>query len=179
MNTPGLKIMVPSTPSDAKGLLRQAIDMDDPVLSFEACILWGLKEDVEESEYRIPFGKARTLCQGSDVTVVGISTGVHAALQAARQLETQGISIDVIDPRTLVPLDSDAILNSVARTGRLVIVDPAHRTCGAAAEISAIVCEQAMQIPFSPAIEKQLYPDAEKTVAAVHRVLGLKATASA
>lgn len=186
MNVPGLKIMVPATPSDAKGLLRSAVDMDDPVLSFEACILWGLKEEVEEGEYRIPFGIARTHRQGNDVTIVGISTGVHAALQAAQKLESEGISAEVIDPRTLVPLDSEAILNSVARTGRLVIVDPAHTTCSAAAEISAIVCEKAFdslkapimrvttpdtQIPFSPAIEKQLYPDATKTIAAVRKAI--------
>lgn len=193
MNVPGLKIMVPATPSDAKGLLRSAVDMDDPVLSFEACILWGIKEDVEEGEYRIPFGVARTHRQGSDVTVVGISTGLHAALQAAPKLEAEGISAEVIDPRTMVPLDSDAILNSVARTGRLVIVDPAHTTCGAAAEISAIVAEKAFdclkapimrvttpdtQIPFSPAIEKQLYPDAAKTIAAVRKTMEARSRAA-
>jgi pyruvate dehydrogenase E1 component beta subunit len=193
MNVPGLKIMVPATPSDAKGLLRTAVDMDDPVLSFEACILWGLKEDVEEAPYRIPFGVARTHRKGSDVTIVGISTGVHAALQAAAKLEAEGISAEVIDPRTMVPLDSDAILNSVAKTGRLVIVDPAHTTCGAAAEISAIVAEKAFdclkapimrvttpdtQIPFSPAIEKQLYPDAAKTIAAVKRTMESRARAA-
>ncbi len=193
MNVPGLKIMVPATPSDAKGLLRSAVDMDDPVLSFEACILWGIKEDVEEGEYRIPFGVARTHRQGNDVTIVGISTGVHAALQAAQKLEAEGISAEVIDPRTMVPLDSEAILNSVARTGRLVIVDPAHTTCGAAAEISAIVAEKAFdclkapimrvttpdtQIPFSPAIEKQLYPDAAKTIAAVRKTMEARSRAA-
>lgn len=186
MNVPGLKIMVPATPTDAKGLLRTAIDMDDPVLSFEACLLWGLKEDVDEGEFRIPFGLARTVRAGTDVTIVAISTGVHVALQAAAKLEAEGISVEIIDPRTMVPLDSEAILNSVARTGRLVIVDPAHTTCGAAAEISAIVAEKAFdclkapimrvttpdtQIPFSPAIEKQLYPDAAKTIDAVRKVM--------
>ena len=111
---------------------------------------------------------------------------MHAALQAAQKLEAEGISAEVIDPRTMVPLDSDAILNSVAKTGRLVIVDPAHTTCSAAAEISAIVAEKAFdclkapimrvttpdtQIPFSPAIEKQLYPDAAKTIAAVKKAM--------
>ena len=186
MNVPGLKIMVPATPTDAKGLLRTAIDMDDPVLSFEACLLWGLKEDVDEGEFRIPFGLARTVRAGTDVTIVAISTGVHVALQAAAKLEAEGISVEIIDPRTMVPLDSEAILNAVARTGRLVIVDPAHTTCGAAAEISAIVAEKAFdclkapimrvttpdtQIPFSPAIEKQLYPDAAKTIDAVRKVM--------
>lgn len=194
MSVPGLKIMVPATPSDAKGLLRTAIDMDDPVLSFEACLLWGLKEEVDEAEYRIPFGVARTHRSGSDVTIVGISTGVHAALQAATKLEVEGISAEVIDPRTLVPLDIDTILASVAKTGRLVVVDPAHTTCSAASEIAAIVAERAFdhlkapivrvttpntQIPFSPAIERQLYPDAAKTVAAVHRVIKSRARAAA
>jgi acetoin:2,6-dichlorophenolindophenol oxidoreductase subunit beta len=193
MNVPGLKIMVPATPTDAKGLLRTAVEMDDPVLSFEACMLWGLKEDVQDGEFRIPFGVARTVRQGTDVTIVGISTGVHAATQAAQKLEAEGISAEIIDPRTMVPLDSDAILNSVARTGRLVIVDPAHTTCSAAAEISAIVAEKAFdclkapimrvttpdtQIPFSPAIERQLYPDAAKTIAAVHKAMAARARAA-
>jgi pyruvate dehydrogenase E1 component beta subunit len=193
MNVPGLKIMVPATPSDAKGLLRTAIDMDDPVLSFEACMLWGLKEDVQDGEFRIPFGVARTHRQGTDVTIVGISTGVHAALQAAQKLEAEGISAEVIDPRTMVPLDMETILNSVGRTGRLVVVDPAHTTCSAAAEISAVVAEKAFdslkapiirvttpdtQIPFSPAIEKQLYPDAAKTIAAVKKVMNARARAA-
>ncbi len=189
MNVPGLKIMVPSTPTDAKGLLRTAIDMDDPVLSFEACLLWGLKEDVEDGAFRIPFGVARTVRAGTDVTIVAISTAVHAAIQAAQQLEVEGISVEIIDPRTLVPLDSAAILNSVARTGRLVVADPAHKTCGAAAEISAIVSEEAFdclrapiirvttpdtQIPFSPSIEKPLYPNAVTIADAVRKVLASK-----
>jgi acetoin:2,6-dichlorophenolindophenol oxidoreductase subunit beta len=189
MNVPGLKIMVPASPTDAKGLLRTAIDMDDPVLSFEACLLWGMKEDVEDSEFRIPFGVARKVRDGTDVTVVAISTCVPAAVQAAQKLEAEGISIEIIDPRTLVPFDSGAVLNSVVKTGRLVIADPANRTCGAAAEISAIVAEQAFDslkssimrvttpdthIPFSPAIEKQLYPNADKIADAVRKAVGTK-----
>ena len=137
MNVPGLKIMVPASPTDAKGLLRTAIDMDDPVLSFEACLLWGMKEDIDDGEFRIPFGVARTVRPGTDVTIVAISSAVPQAVLAAQMLEIEGISAEIIDPRTLVPLDSLAILNSVARSGRLVIADPANRTCGAAAEISA------------------------------------------
>jgi pyruvate/2-oxoglutarate/acetoin dehydrogenase E1 component len=185
MNMPGIKIMVPASPTDAKGLLRTAIDIDDPVMSFEACLLWGMKEDIKDGEFRIPFGVARTVRQGTDVTIVAISTGVPAAIQAAQKLEAEGISCEIIDPRTLVPFDADAVLNSVARTGRLVIVDPANKTCGAAAEISAIVSERAFDslraaivrvttpdthVPFSPAIEKQLYPNAEKVMAAVRLV---------
>jgi pyruvate dehydrogenase E1 component beta subunit len=185
MNVPGLKIMVPSTPSDAKGLLRTAIDLNDPVLTFEACILWGLKEEVQDDEYWIPFGVARTHREGTDVTIVAISSSVQEALAAANELAEKGISVEVIDPRTLVPLDKQAILNSVAKTGRLVVVEPAHRTCGAAGEISAIVAEEVfdslkapivrltapdMQIPFSPALEKQMYPNKQQIIDAVLRV---------
>jgi acetoin:2,6-dichlorophenolindophenol oxidoreductase subunit beta len=189
MNVPGLKIMVPASPTDAKGLLRTAIDMDDPVLSFEACLLWGMKEEVEDGEFRIPFGVARKVREGTDATVVAISTCVPAAVQAAQKLEAEGISIEIIDPRTLVPFDFEAVLNSVAKTGRLIIADPANRTCGAAAEISAIVAEQAFDslkapimrvttpdthIPFSPALEKQLYPNADKIADAVRKIVGMK-----
>ena len=192
MNVPGLKIMVPASPADAKGLLRTAVDLDDPVLTFEACTLWGLKEEVPDEEYRIPFGEARTLRQGSDVTVVAISSAVPEAVKAAEALADDGISVEVIDPRTLVPLDIEAIIRSVQRTGRLVVADPAHKTCGAASEISALVVEEAFeslrapiarvvtpmtQIPFSPSLEKQLYPNRSTIADAVRRVAGELVTA--
>ena len=193
MNVPGLKIIAPSTPTDAKGLLRSAIDSDDPVLTFEACLLWGTKEEVSEEEFWIPLGVARTVREGTDVTVVAISGSVPEAVAAAEDLAAEGVSVEVIDPRTLVPLDRDAILRSVAKTGRLVVAEPAHRTCGAAAEISALVAEEAfdsllapivrvtapdMQIPFSPALEKQMYPTRETIGAAIRRVTGLAGAAS-
>ena len=186
MNVPGLKIVVPSSASDAKGLLRTAVESNDPVLIFETCLLWGQKEEVDENEYRIPFGQARIRRDGKDVTIVAISGAVPLALKAAETLATEGISAEVIDPRTLVPLDSKSIIASVRRTGRLVIADPAHKTCGAAAEISAIVAEEAfdalrapikrvtapnMQIPFSPILEAELYPTADKIAAAVRSVV--------
>ena len=185
MNVPGLKIIVPASASDAKGLLRSAVDSNDPVLIFEACLLWGQKEEVDENEYRIPLGVARVRRKGDDVTVVGISGSVPLALKAADQLAAEGISAEVIDPRTLVPLDTKTIIESVRRTGRLVIAEPAARTCGAAAEISAIVAEQAfdalrapilrvtapnMQVPFSPVLEAELYPTTEKIAAAIRKV---------
>ena len=188
MNVPGLKIIAPSTPTDAKGLLRSAIDSDDPVLIFEACILWGSKEDVSEDEFWIPLGQARVAREGTDVTVVAISSSVPEALHAADALAEEGLSVEVIDPRTLVPLDRDAILRSVAKTGRLVVAEPAHRTCGAAAEISALVAEEVfdslksqivrvtapdMQIPFSPALEKQMYPNRDSIAQAIRQVAGL------
>jgi acetoin:2,6-dichlorophenolindophenol oxidoreductase subunit beta len=194
MNVPGLKIVVPASPRDAKGLLRTAIDTDDPVLTFEACMLWGLKEEVPDEEYRIPFGEARTVRDGGDVTIVAISSAVPEAVKAADSLVEQGISVEIIDPRTLVPLDVETIIRSVQRTGRLVVADPAHRTCGAAAEISAIVADEAYdslrapiirvttpdtQIPFSPALEKQLYPNRATIADAVHRVVGEKLAAAA
>ena len=187
MNVPGLKIVVPASPYDAKGLLRTAVDSDDPVLIFEACLLWGTKGEVPEEEYRIPFGEARTVREGSDVTVVAVSSAVPEAVAAAESLAQQGISVEVIDPRTLVPLDIETVIRSVQRTGRLVVADPAHRTCSAAAEISALVAEEAFeslrapivrvttpdtQIPFSPALEKQLYPNRATIENAVRRVLG-------
>ena len=187
MNVPGLKVVVPASPADAKGLLRTAVDSDDPVLIFEACMLWGTKEDVPEEEYHTPFGVARTVREGSDVTIVAISSAVPEAVKAADELAEQGISAEVLDPRTLVPLDVEAIVSSVQRTGRLVVADPAHRTCSAAAEIAAIVAEEAFssltapivrvttpdtQIPFSPALEKQLYPNRNSIADAVRRVTG-------
>ena len=188
MTIPGLKIVVPASASDAKGLMRSAVDSDDPVLIFEAVPLWGQKEEVPDEEYRIPFGVARIRREGSDVTVVAISGSVPLAVQAAEAMAEAGVSCEVIDPRTLVPLDSKTIIESVKKTGRLVIAEPAHRTCGAAAEISAIVAEKAypwlkapiirvtapnMQIPFSPALERQMYPTKEKIIDAIRKVRGI------
>lgn len=185
MNVPGLKVMAPASASDAKGLLRTAIDCDDPVLTFEAVPLWGAKEEVSDEEYWIPFGQARTHRKGSDATVVGISGSLPLAMKAAEQMAEKGVSVEVIDPRTLVPLDTKTIVESVMRTGRLVVAEPAHRTCGAASEIAAIVADEAhgalrapikrvtalnMQVPFSPALEAELYPTTEKIVAAIEAV---------
>ena len=185
MGVPGLKIMAPASASDAKGLLRAAIDSDDPVLSFEAVPLWGMKEEVPDGEYSIPFGVARVRREGSDVTLVAISGCVPMALKAAEEMEARGVSCEVIDPRTLVPLDTRTIVQSVMKTGRLVIAEPAHRMCGAAAEISAVVVEEAfqflrapikrvaalnMQIPFSPSLEAQIYPNKDRIVTAIEAI---------
>ena len=190
MNVPGLKIIVPASPSDAKGLLRSAVDSDDPVLIFEACVLWGMKEEVDEAEYHIPLGVGRTLREGSDATIVAVSGAVPEAVAAADLLAAEGISVEVFDPRTLVPLDVDGILTATAKTGRLVVADPAHRTCSAASEIAAIVAEEIfdelkgpvrrittpdMQIPFSPSLEKQMYPSRASIAEAVRAQLGTRA----
>ena len=180
-----LKIVVPASPRTPRACCARP-SVRRPSAHLEACLLWGTG-DVPEEEYRIPFGKARTVREGSDVTVVAISSAVPEAVKAADELAEQGISVEVLDPRTLVPLDADAIVSSVQRTGRLIVADPAHRTCSAAAEISAIVAEEAFssltapivrvttpdtQIPFSPALEKQLYPNRASIAAAVRRVTG-------
>jgi len=185
LNVPGLKVAVPATPADLKGLLKTAIRDDDPVLIFEDKNLWFESGPVPSGEHLVPFGVAEVVREGSDVTVVAIGASLRAALQAAETLAGDGISVEVIDPRTLVPLDRATILRSVARTGRLVIVDLACKTGSAASEIAAIVAEEGFSslkapilrvttpdvpIPFSPTMEMPLYPSREKIVAAVHEV---------
>jgi pyruvate dehydrogenase E1 component beta subunit len=186
MNVPGLKIAVPATPYDAKGLLKAAVRDDDPVLLFEDKNLWFRSGPVPEEDYVVPLGVADVKREGGDATVVAVGSTIAPAVEAAEELSAEGCSVEVIDPRTLVPLDARAILESVAKTGRLVVVDLANKTCGAAAEIAAIVAEEAfdaltapivrvttpdVQIPFSPPLEKPLYPDKGKIVAALRRVL--------
>jgi pyruvate dehydrogenase E1 component beta subunit len=187
MNTPGLKIICPTTPADVKGLLKSAVRDDDPVLIFEDTKLWSIKGQVStDPDYLIPIGKADIKHEGSDVTLVAIAGAMRPALEAARKLMEEGISVEVIDPRTLKPLDTDTIIGSVAKTGRLVLVENAHRLCGVTSEIAAIVAEDAfdclkkpiqrlttpdVHIPFSPALENKLYPDNDKIIAAVKKIL--------
>lgn len=185
MNMPGLKIMVPSNAYDMKGMMKSAIRDDDPVLSFEDARLWSSSSDVPDEEYLIPLGKANIARQGKDCTIVAVGAMMVLANAAADELAKEGIECEVIDPRTVAPLDTPTILESVARTGRLVIVDAAFGTCSAASEISAVVSDQGFwdlrapiirvttgncHIPFSPN-EAQLYPSQEKVVAAVRRTL--------
>ncbi len=187
MNAPGLKVLAPSTPSDAKGLLKSAIRDNDPVVIFEDSSLWPNKEPVStDPDYLIPIGKADIKKAGTDVTLVSISGCLPHAMAAAKGLEEEGVSVEVLDPRTLVPLDKDAIIQSVAKTGRLVIADFANRTCNAASEIAAIVAEEAfdslkkpiqrvttpdVHIPFSPIMEKPLYPNKDSITAAIKAIL--------
>lgn len=186
MNVPGLKIAVPATPWDAKGLLKAAVRDDDPVIIFEDNDLWLRSGPVGEADDLVPLGQAAIRREGADVTVVGIAAAMWHALEAAETLEAEGVSCEVIDPRTLVPLDAATIVASVRRTGRLVVADPAHRTCSAASEIAAIVAEEAFaalrapvvrvttpdtQIPFSPVLEKPLYPSPARIAEAVRRVV--------
>lgn len=188
MNAPGLKIILPSTPYDMKGLLKAAIRDNNPVVSFEHMALGCLIGEVPEEEYIIPFGKADIKREGSDVTVVALANMVHVALSAAAELEKDGISVEVLDPRTLVPLDGTAIRASVAKTGRLVVVDEACQTCGAAAEIISLVVEDAdtyaslksspkrvcapdVPVPFSPPMEQFVAPDRGKLIKAIRQVM--------
>jgi pyruvate/2-oxoglutarate/acetoin dehydrogenase E1 component len=184
MNAPGLKVLAPTTPADMKGLLKSAIRDDDPVMIFEDTTLWTTKEEVSTDPDRlVPIGKAEVKHLGSDVTIVAIAGCMKHALAAAAALEEEGISVEVVDPRSLVPLDTETIIQSVRKTGRLIVVDNANRTCNAAAEIAAIVAEEAFEslqrpirrlstpdvhIPFSPALEKGLYPSRDSIILAVH-----------
>ena len=188
MNAPGLKIILPSTPYDVKGLLKAAIRDNNPVISFQHMALGDFTGEVPEEEYIIPLGKADVKREGSDVTVVALARMVHVALEAAGELEKAGISIEVLDPRTLVPFDRAAIRASVAKTGRLVVVDEACQTCGAAAEIISMVvedtstykalksgpkrvCAPDVPVPFSPPMEQFVAPDKAKLTAAVYEVM--------
>jgi pyruvate/2-oxoglutarate/acetoin dehydrogenase E1 component len=188
MNVAGLKMFLPSTPYDMKGLLKTAIRDNNPVISFESSRLMGKKGPVPEDDYAIPFGKADIKREGSDVTVVALAWLVHEALEAAEELATEGISVEIVDPRTLVPLDSETIRQSVRKTGRLVIADEAGPTAGFSAEIAAIVTEDAatfarlqapvkrvcalpVPIPYSPILESHVFPDRHRIVAGIREVL--------
>jgi pyruvate/2-oxoglutarate/acetoin dehydrogenase E1 component len=185
MNTPGLKIMVPSSAYEMKGLMKAAIRDDDPVLSFEDAKLWSSSSEIPEEEYLIPLGKANLTRRGTDCTIVAIGAMMVLANEAADELAKDGISCEVIDPRTVAPLDTATILESVARTGRLVVVDVAFGTCSAASEISAVVSDEGFwdlrapiirvttentHIPFSMA-ENGLYPSKDKVISAVRRTM--------
>jgi pyruvate dehydrogenase E1 component beta subunit len=183
-NSPGLKIVTPSTPYDVKGLMAAAIREDDPVIVFADASLWGVRGPVGEGDYAIPIGIADVKREGTDVTVVAIASAVGLAMTAAEKLEEDGISVEVVDPRSLVPLDYETITASVAKTGRLVVVDPAPRTCGIAGEIVATVSEFCelrsaptrvtgadVPTPFSPTLERNTLPDGKRIEAAIRGVI--------
>lgn len=179
LHTPGLKIAMPSTPLDAKGLLTTAISDPNPVLFFEHKCLYDSKGEVPDGEVRIPFGQCAIRKPGTEVTVVATGLMVQRSLEASMKLEAEGISVEVIDPRTLVPLDIASILESVKKTGRLVIVHEAPTVGGVAAEISAQVtelgfhslkapivrvCGANVPMPFAPILEKAVIPDCTSVV---------------
>jgi pyruvate/2-oxoglutarate/acetoin dehydrogenase E1 component len=182
MHMPGLKVVIPATPYDVKGLLKTSIRDDNPVLFIEHKALYNSKGAVPTEEYLIPFGQAAIRRPGTDVTLVAVSRMVLQALAAAEILAKKGISVEVIDPRTVVPLDKTTILDSVSRTGRLLVVDEAYATCGFAAEIAALVAEEALDeldapvrrvcaLPaphaFSPSLNAYLLPSEGRIVEAV------------
>ena len=186
MHIPGFRVVVPATPADAKGLLKTALRSNDPVLFLEHKNLLALKGPVPEGEYLIPFGQAAVAREGKDVTVVGISFTVRQALDAAERLAKEGISVEVIDPRTLAPLDINTILASVHKTGRLLVVDEDFAPCGAASEIAMQVSERAFDdldapvqrlngafspAPYSPALYDAIVPGTDAIVQAIRDLL--------
>ncbi len=184
---PGIKTVVPSTPADAKGLLIASIRDDDLVVFFENKMLYSISGEVPEDEYVIPLGKADIKREGTDVTIVAISRMVHQALAAADALQEEGISAEVVDPRTLSPLDEETILNSVAKTHRLVVVDEDNPRCSIATDIAALAADKAFSeldapiklvtaphtpVPFSPPLEQFYIPSPERIVATVQELMG-------
>jgi pyruvate/2-oxoglutarate/acetoin dehydrogenase E1 component len=186
VHTPGLKVVYPSTAYDAKGLLKSAIRDNNPVLFFEHKFLYRrIKEEVPASDYTVPLGKAIVRREGRHVTIVSYAAMAHVAMEAAGVLAKEGIEAEVIDLRTLLPLDRETILDSVKRTNRLLVVHEDTRTGGIAGEIAAIVCEEAFgyldapisrvtaldtPVPYSPPLEERFLPNAEKVVAAAREL---------
>jgi pyruvate dehydrogenase E1 component beta subunit len=187
MHIPGLKVACPSSPADAAGLLLTAIRDDNPVMFFEHKALYATKGEVpDDPEYAVPFGKANVLREGKDATITATLAHVPAALEAAELLAGEGIGCEVIDPRTIMPLDIEPIIESVKKTGRLTIVHEAHRTAGLGAEIAALVTEgafpyldappqrlgaKACTLPFNLGLERAVVPQVGDIVGAVRKTL--------
>ena len=182
---PGLKVVVPSSPYDAKGLLTAAVADNNPVLFFEHMGLYGMKEEVPESSYVIPLGDAKIVRDGTDITVIAISMMVNKALNAADQLRERNISIEVIDPRTLSPIDNNKICRSARKTGRVIIVDESPPRCSIAADIAAMVSESTFDslkapvkrvtsphspVPLSPPLEEAYIPSVQRIIAAAEEL---------
>jgi pyruvate dehydrogenase E1 component beta subunit len=182
MNVPGLKIVIPATPYDAKGLLKTAIRGEDPVLFFEHKMLYATKGEVPEEHYTIPFGQAAIRRPGSEATLVALGGVLPKVMEAAQQLAARGLEVEVIDPRTLVPLDTEALVESLKKTHRAIIVHEAHRRAGPGAEIAAILAELAIgyldapilrvatknvPFPYHPELEIYILPKIDDIVQAV------------
>jgi pyruvate dehydrogenase E1 component beta subunit len=183
---PGLKVVLPSNPYDAKGLLITAIRDDDPVIFLEHTVLYDVADEVPDESFTIPFGEANFVTEGDDVTVIAFSKMVDVSLAAARALERENIGIELLDPRTTSPLDEDSILESVEKTGRLVIVDEGYPRCGIATDVAALIASKGFRalrapielvtaphapVPFSPTLEQAYLPNTDKVIAAVRRVM--------
>lgn len=189
MHFPGIKVAMPSTPADACGLLRSAIRDDNPTMVIEHKQLYVMKGEVpDDPDFMIPFGKANIVREGSDVTVIATHTYVHKAVEVAERLAAEGISVEVIDPRTLVPFDTETVVNSVKKTGRAVVVHEAHKTAGVGAEIAARIMENAFEyldapvirlgamqcpLPFNLGLENAVVPQPDDIYNAVRRTLWL------
>jgi pyruvate dehydrogenase E1 component beta subunit len=179
-------VVTPATPYDVKGLLKSSLREECPVIFIEHKALYNSKEMVPEAEYLIPLGEARIHREGRDITLVGISKMVHIALEAAEILEKEGISAEVIDPRTIVPLDRARIAASIKKTGRIAVIDEAPAMCGFSGEVVALACEECFDAldspplricslpipsPFSPVLESQVIPTAERVVKEVRNLM--------
>ncbi len=185
-HVPGLKVVMPSNATEAKGLLKTAIRDDNPVIFFEHRMEFNQKHNVPEGEILIPFGKANIVKEGKDITVVGIAREVSNSLKASERLVKEGIDIEIIDLRTIVPMDRKTIINSVKKTGKLLIVDEGHERCGVAAEIGMDIiknvffdldlpieriCTKNVPIPFSPILEEEIMPTEDKIYHRVKRMM--------
>ncbi|MFL2931619.1 MAG: alpha-ketoacid dehydrogenase subunit beta [bacterium] len=188
MQVPGIKVVVPSDPADAKGLMKSAIRDDNPVVFIEHKMLYKLKGEVPEGEHIVPFGQAAVKKSGSDITLVGVGYQVQNCLAAADVLESEGISVEVIDPRTIAPLDVTSIAESVRKTNRCVIVEEGHLRSGVGSEISASIQEEVFDyldapiarvaalnapIPFEPKLEDFILPNSDNIVEVSRKVLGV------
>ncbi|MBY0077685.1 alpha-ketoacid dehydrogenase subunit beta [Priestia aryabhattai] len=190
---PGIKVVVPSTPYDAKGLLLAAIEDNDPVIFFEDKTLYNMKGEVPEGYYTIPLGKADVKREGTDLTIVAIGKQVNTALTAAEQLSHKGIDVEVVDPRSLSPFDEETILSSVGKTNRLIVIDEANPRCSIATDIAALVADKGFDmldapikritaphtpVPFSPPLEDIYLPTPQKVIEVVSELLGDKSLLS-
>lgn len=186
MHIPGLYVAVPSTPYDAKGLLIESIRNDNPVIFVEHKKLYIEKGPVPEESYTIPFGQAEIKREGKDMTIVATHAMVMRSLQAAEEAAKEGIDVEIVDPRTLTPLDKETILESVKKTGRLLVADEGQKICGVAAEIAAMAAEEALYylkapvirvcspdtpVPFSPPLEEAYIPDVKDLLPAIKRLM--------
>ncbi|MGF9772479.1 alpha-ketoacid dehydrogenase subunit beta [Priestia aryabhattai] len=187
---PGLKVVQPSNAYDAKGLLKAAMDDDNPVIFYEHKLLYRTQCDVPEEQYSIPLGKADIKREGKDVTIVATAIMVHKALEAATELEKEGIDVEIIDPRTIVPLDEEAIIESVKKTGRLIVVHEAVKRGGFGGEIASMIAESeafdyldspikrlgglAVPIPYNPTLEKAVIPQVPDIIEAVKETVRFK-----
>src|SRR5712691_3108249 len=184
---PGLKVCLPSTPADAKGLLKSAIRDDNPVVIFEDKMMYTVKGLVPDGDHVVPLGLADVKREGEDVAIIATSSMVQVALSAADELERDGVSVEVVDPRTIAPLDRATLVASARKTGRVIVVDEGHQSYGASAELAAVIAEDAfwhldapvvrlgamdVPIPFSPVLEDETVPTPERVAAAALRLLG-------